>query len=333
MKRLPTGAGYLASGLLLSILILHQGCATARLDTIPPVQTYQVGSDLSPAWEEDRNGRLTVMTLNLAHGRGDGFHQLLQRSETAVANLDAIASLIKEKGADVVALQEADGASFWSGGFNHVDYLAKKADFSYAVQGRHAEGIGLSYGTALISRVELRQPRAVTFDPRLSPVPKGFLVSAVSWPGNPGVDVDVVSLHLDFTSRSTRKNQATQLIETLRDRNRPVIVMGDFNSSWKKDSTVRHISQALGLLPYNPEEPGLETFPRFGKRLDWILVSPGISFHTYRVVPSKLSDHYGVLAELVMEGDESALKGPRNNNSLFWDADPSRLAAWRKLER
>jgi endonuclease/exonuclease/phosphatase family metal-dependent hydrolase len=307
MKRLLTGVGYLSSGLLLSILIL-QGCATARLDTIPPVQSYQVDSDLSPASEGDRNGRLRVMTLNLAHGRGGGFHQLLQRSETTIANLDAIASLIKEKGADVVALQEADGASFWSGGFNHVDYLAKKADFSYAVQGRHAEGIGLSYGTALISRVELRQPRAVTFDPRLSPVPKGFLVSAVSWPGNPGVDVDVVSLHLDFTSRSTRKKQAMQLIETLRGRNRPVIVMGDFNTSWKKDSTVLYISQALGLLPYNPEEPGLETFPRFGKRLDWILVSPGISFHTYRVVPGKFSDHYGVLAELVMEGDESTLE-------------------------
>ena len=307
MMRLPTGVGYLSSCLLLSILIL-QGCATARLDTIPPVQSYQVVSDFSPALEEDRNGRLTVMTLNMAHGRGDGFHQLLQRSETTVANLDAIASLIKEKDVDVVALQEADGASFWSGAFNHVDYLAKKANFSFIVQGRHAEGVGLSYGTALISRVELRHQRAVTFDPRLSPVPKGFLVSAVRWPGKPGVDVDVVSLHLDFASRSTRKKQAMQLIEILRGRNRPAIVMGDFNTNWKKDSTVRYISQALGLLPYNPEEPGLETFPKFGKRLDWILVSPGISFHTYRVVPSRFSDHYGVLAELVMEGDESALE-------------------------
>ncbi len=293
--------------LLLSILTL-QGCATASLDATPSVQSYQVDSDSTLVSNTDRNGRLKVMTLNMAHGRGDGFHQLLQHSETTFANLDAIASLLKEKGADVVALQEADAPSFWSGGFNHVDYLAKKADFSHAVQGKHADGLGLSYGTALISRLELRDPKVITFDPRLSPVPKGFLVSTVNWPGNPGVDVDVVSLHLDFTSRSARKKQAMQLIETLRGRNRPVIIMGDFNTDWKKDSTVRYISQALALSPYNPEEPDLETFPAFGKRLDWILVSPGISFHTYRVVPNKLSDHYGVLAELALDRDERNYK-------------------------
>ena len=312
MRRSLAGIGCFSVCLLLLILNL-QGCATASLDATPSVQSYPVDSDPTLVSNTDRDGRLKVMTLNVAHGRGDGFHQLLQHSETTLANLDAIASLLKEKGADVVALQEADAPSFWSGGFNHVDYLARKADFSHAVHGRHVDGLGLSYGTALISRLELRDPKAITFDPRLSPVPKGFLISAVSWPGKPGIDVDVVSLHLDFTGRSTRKKQAMQLIETLSGRNRPVIIMGDFNTDWKKDSTVRYISQALGLSPYNPEEQGLETFPKFGKRLDWILVSPGISFHTYRVVPSELSDHYGVIAELALEGDVQDFKRTTTN--------------------
>jgi endonuclease/exonuclease/phosphatase family metal-dependent hydrolase len=158
------------------------------------------------------------MTLNIAHGRGDSFHQLLQRSATTVANLDAIATLLRDSGADVVALQEADGPSFWSGNFSHIDYLADNGSFSQSVHGAHVDGMGLSYGTALIANLDLKDPKAITFDPALSPVPKGFVVSTISWPGRPDIDVDIVSVHLDFASRAIRKKQAMELIETLRDR-------------------------------------------------------------------------------------------------------------------
>ena len=108
----------------------------------------------------------------------------------------------------------------------------------------------------------------------------------------------MVSVHLDFASRTTRRKQAEELIATLRDRQRPVIVMGDFNSGWQADSTVRHICEALALNAYRPDGTGLETFPAFGRRLDWILVSPGIAFRSYEVLPDSLSDHRGVIAEL-----------------------------------
>ena len=241
------------------------------------------------------------MTLNIAHGRGDSFHQLLQRTATTVTNLDGIAALLKDSGADVVALQEADGPSFWSGDFNHIDYLANNGSFSHSVQGMHVDGLGLSYGTALIANLDLVDPQAITFDPALSPVPKGFVVSTIRWPGNPDIAVDIVSVHLDFVSQATRKKQAMELIETLRDRKRPVIIMGDFNTEWQKNSTVQYISQELALSVHNPEGTGLETFPAFGERLDWILVSPGITFHSYQVVTDVVSDHRGVIAELELD--------------------------------
>ena len=64
---------------------------------------------------------LRVMTLNLAHGRGEAFHQLFQKSTTIIQNLDEISAMLKREQADVVALQEADAPSFWSGNFHHVD--------------------------------------------------------------------------------------------------------------------------------------------------------------------------------------------------------------------
>lgn len=308
MNRLFTRGLFLSAGLLLSSFVLH-GCATTRLDSTPAVQSYQIVSDQVSASGDERDGRLRIMTLNIAHGRGDSFHQLLQRSVTTVANLDVIASLLKDSGADVVALQEADGPSFWSGNFSHIDYLADNGSFSQSVHGAHVDGMGLSYGTALIANLDLKDPKAITFDPALSPVPKGFVVSTISWPGSPDVNVDIVSVHLDFASRAIRKKQAMELIETLRDRKRPVIIMGDFNAEWQKNSTVQYISQELALSAYNPEGSGLETFPGFGERLDWILVSRGISFRSYQVVQDTVSDHRGVIAELELDRVSSIIRG------------------------
>ena len=109
----------------------------------------------------------------------------------------------------------------------------------------------------------------------------------------------MVSLHLDFLGETARRRQAVELIETLRQRNRPVILMGDFNTEWHQDgSTVAFIARELGLKAYEPGREGLTTFPALGKRLDWILVSPEIEFDSYHVRQDIVSDHRGVVAEL-----------------------------------
>ena len=299
MKRLRNTAHRLSRALPFACLAFT-GCATVHLDTTPLVRTYPASFGTLTSVADRQDGHLRIMTLNIAHGRGDSFHQLLQGTATTRKNLDDITTLLHESDAHVVALQEADGPSFWSGNFSHIDYLASNGAYRQSVHGSHADGLGLSYGTALMAKLDLRNPKAVTFDPDLSPVPKGFVVSTVSWPGQPGVEVDIVSLHLDFTSVANRKKQAQELIDTLRHRQRPLIVTGDFNSEWAENSTVQHICRELALTAWRPEAPGLATFPSSGERLDWILVSKGISFRTYQVIPDNVSDHRGVLAELTL---------------------------------
>jgi endonuclease/exonuclease/phosphatase family metal-dependent hydrolase len=302
MEGMLTKTALLYSGGALLLSLLLQSCATSDLHSTPAVQSYQKPHSDVFGSVENSDPALKVMTLNLAHGRGDSFHQLLQRSDTTLANLETIATLFKTTGPDVVALQEADGPSFWSGNFDHVEYLAKQASFGRSVRGAHVDGIGLSYGTALLANLELQDAQAITFEPTLSPVPKGFVVSTIRWPGIPCVGIDVVSIHLDFASESIRRKQAGELIETLRARNRPVIVMGDMNSEWQlQDSTVQYLSRELNLSAYSPERTDLDTFPAFGERLDWILVSPELKFRSYRVLDDVVSDHRGVVAELVLD--------------------------------
>lgn len=286
---------------VLSVVFL-QACASAGLLTVPEVQSFELADKpwVQPVATADP--ALTVMTLNMAHGRGDSFHQLLQTTDTTLGNLDAIAVMLNREQPDVIALQEADGPSFWSGNFNHVAYLAERSPYSWAVNGQQVAGIGLSYGTALLSSFELQQPQAITFDPSLALIRKGFVVSTIDWPGQPDVQVDIVSVHLDFSSEYTRRQQARELIAVMRDRGRPMIVMGDLNTDWHhEDSTVRLITTELDLSAHSPDAQGMATFPLSGKRLDWILLSKNLEFNSYHVVADVLSDHRGVVAKVALK--------------------------------
>lgn len=302
------------------LVVLLQACATVERRAAPDVEFFGVTGAAELQAVADTDAVLRVMTFNMAHGRGDSFHQLLQSTGTTLENLDAIAAMLTREQPDVVALQEADGPSFWSGNFNHLAYLAARSPHSWAVNGRQVQGAGLAYGTALLSSVELQQPQAVTFDPALSMIRKGFVVSTIDWPGKPGVQVDVVSVHLDFSSEKTRRQQARELIAEMQGRERPMIVMGDFNTEWHlEDSTVQLVATELGLSAHNPGNRELSTFPWNGRRLDWILLSAELDFSSHRVMSDVLSDHRGVVAEVVLKPHRLALN--RDGSAGSYPAD------------
>lgn len=288
----------------LSLLVLLASCAMTERRVEPEIHRH---AEMGPSQQNVRTTSphmLRVMTLNIAHGRGDSFHQLFQSTATTLENLDTIAMVLKREAPDVASLQETDIRSFWNGNLDQVDFLAKYGSFDRSVRGTHVDGLGLSYGTALVANLELANAESVTFNPRRTALPKGFVVSSVAWPDSECIEVDIVSVHLDFARESTRREQASELVATLRSRNRPVIVMGDFNTDWRQpDSALRLIADELGLRSYEPEDPTHVTFPSSGERLDWILVSPEIGFSSYRVVGDVVSDHFGVLSDLVIDRD------------------------------
>ena len=54
--------------------------------------------------------------------------------------------------------------------------------------------------------------------------------------------------------------------------------------------------------------PSQVNLDRSGKRLDWILLSGELSFHSYRVMSDVLSDHHGVVAEVVHNPQSVSLR-------------------------
>lgn len=244
---------------------------------------------------------LSVLTLNLAHGRKDGFNQMFQRTSTTRRNLEEIADFLGNSGADIIALQEADSASRWSGKFNHVDFISEKSPYPCRIHAHHATRYMYDFGTALLSSVPYSDSLVHTFTPSPPTTSKGFVMGQIRW--NPGgqlaepISVSVISVHLDFSRRSVRESQTAEMRDMLPDISEPVIILGDFNTDWSKDdSALRAIVGSGNLKVFKPEASGLGTYKSGKHRLDWILISKDLEFVSYDVPQVVLSDHMPVQA-------------------------------------
>ncbi|MBL7664541.1 MAG: hypothetical protein JNM93_05365, partial [Bacteriovoracaceae bacterium] len=126
----------------------------------------------------------------------------------------------------------------------------------------------------------------------------------------------IFNVHLDHVSESTRVSQTRVLcqeIKKINTKNRPMIIMGDFNSS-PSGSERKALSENFPQLydPWQklkmPEESSHHPFDGIGKggsRIDWILAT--IDFKIQKLILDKShqdslypSDHFPVYAEFMI---------------------------------
>ena len=270
-----------------------------------------------------RSPLLSVLTLNLAHGRKDSLNQMLQRTSTTRRNLEQVANFLSNSNADLVALQEADHASRWSGQFNHVEYVSSKTPYPCKIHASHAQKYMYNFGTALLSRVPFNNSILHTFEPSPPTTNKGFVMGEVLW--NPdgrlpeAIPVSVISVHLDFSRKKVRKAQTEEMRTILKDIARPVIILGDFNTDWSKDeSSLRSIAESGQLKVYQAESRELGTYKNGKHRLDWILISNELEFVSYEALEVVLSDHQPVFATLKLLENST---GEKDSSATVLDPD------------
>lgn len=250
--------------------------------------------------------RIRVLSLNISHGRNTALNQLLVSKRKTYENLDRISALFVDKNPDIVALQEADGPSRWSGNFDHVAYLGDRAGFECRLHGLHSRAWISSYGTALLSDAQPREYASVTFTPSWPSKRKGYVWASFDWTvDGQNLPVTVVSVHLDFLRDSVRDRQIDELSGELAKVGGPLIVMGDLNSEWDDPaSQVQRLAVELELQAYAPFSERMGTYKKpGGKRLDWILISKQLEFIDSSVLTDIVSDHLAVYAEIGHRGE------------------------------
>ncbi|HSQ69464.1 MAG TPA: endonuclease/exonuclease/phosphatase family protein [Steroidobacteraceae bacterium] len=296
-----------------ALALLASLLAGSAVQVAGAAESGAVAMPQGTALDHSDGAPLKVVTLNLAHGRKDAINQLLVSRASVEQNLAEIAELLRKVGADVVALQEADGPSRWSGGFDHVERLASQAGYPWYFRSSHARTWLFDYGTALLSRLPFTEEVGAAFEPTPPSMTKGLSIGRMTWrpsDNSPPVPVDIVSVHLDFSRESVRNHQMQQMAEILDRRVGPLIVLGDFNSDWFDEaSVVAEFAHRCGMQAYAPSHDGLGTYRSNGRRLDWVLISSELEFLDHRVMPQVVSDHQAVVAVIGLRG-EAVLMGP-----------------------
>lgn len=274
---------------MLGLLFLF-ACFHLQKPLIEPLHTTQNG-----AIEQGPQETLSVMTLNLAHGRALSRSQIGLPPKQFRHNLQDIAEFFDTQSPDIIALQEADGPSYWSGQFDHIHFLANEANLSTTIRGSHSYTRKLDYGTAILSNRDISPVASVQFEHYRPFPPKGFVHA--SFQTEQEQTIHVISVHIDPLRESIRRKQLQTLIASLESEEGFFVIMGDFNMEWS--STLSELCKELSIKAYQPEETTV-TFPKSQKRLDWILISEELDFADYTVHTQPLSDHYAVSAEIIL---------------------------------
>ncbi len=281
-----------------------------RSGTIAPLRLFlrsvqrRRGARLPGAAVPDRpDDALRLVTLNLAHGRGP--RQTHVRRPRLENNLLGVAHALRDLVPDVVALQEADGPSTWSGNFDHVAKLSDLTQLSNHFRGDHnpfgSRRLKLASGTALLARHYLRSLRSHRFADNWRDT-KGVVLATIEVPQWSGRALDVASVHLDFLTKSVRQRQIGTLARLLGRRRHPLVVLGDLNCCYHREpESLELLGRALGVRAFDPHSHS-PTYParRPRRRLDWILISEELDFGGYGTLPVWCSDHLPVAADLVL---------------------------------
>ena len=251
---------------------------------------------------------IKVVSLNLAHGRKESFNQFLVSERKIRENLTDIVEFLKRENADIVSLQEADKLSRWSGRFDHVEFIAREAGYPWYTHASHNNNWIGNYGTAVMSYFPIARGYGFEFNPTPPTTRKGFTLAEIELnPENSDenkITVDVISVHLDFFSRSRRIEQIEDLRKVLDNRFNPVVVVGDFNGGWtESDRDFQNFVNNRNLKTHLPGANHLNTYS--DTRIDWILISEEFTFCQYYNATEILSDHLAVISEIKLISTKS----------------------------
>tara|TARA_B100001093_G_scaffold370381_1_gene355341 strand:- start:48 stop:881 length:834 start_codon:yes stop_codon:yes gene_type:complete len=266
--------------------------------------------------------KFSLMSFNIAHGRGLSLYQGFHSSNGIRKNLERIAAIVKKRSPDIVAFQEVDQSSHWNRHIDLLKHIQEETEYPYSEHGIHNTRLGrkaLCYGNAFLSKHPISNCRVTPFGKK-SIGEKGFMEVSIQIDSIP---LEIINLHLDFRSRRSRMAQIDPVLERIGTLTKssttfPPITCGDFNTGSKRfsDAVRQFLIRSAEHARYTYHPQNKLTFPtHFPSRgLDFILVPKPFVVRQANVIKSFASDHLPVVAEIIAPcSTESSVSEPNTH--------------------
>jgi endonuclease/exonuclease/phosphatase family metal-dependent hydrolase len=235
-------------------------------------------------------GRLKFVTYNIHHCNPPA------DSATGKIDVDAVAAVLQQINADVIALQEVDVNTRRGGGIDQAKILAEKLGM-YVVFGKAIDYDGGDYGLAFLSKYPLvnAQVHRLPSNADTTAEPRILLTAEITVAGTRKLLIG--NTHLDVKSAGNRELQATKITGVATAQSLPFVLMGDWNDV-PESRTVSILDQVFERTCVSCPV----TCPEDGEKaaIDFIAFSRNAPMKVLRhlVIPSSVSDHYPVVTEL-----------------------------------
>ncbi|MGP9016859.1 endonuclease/exonuclease/phosphatase family protein [Streptomyces sp. BR1] len=236
---------------------------------------------------------LTVLTYNIHHGAG---------ADDSL-DLDRIARVVKDSGADIVGLQEVD--RHFAARSDFVDQASWLADRlgMHLVYGANLNedparsgGSRRQYGTAILSRFPVLDAHNTLLPHPRQGEQRGLLAADINVRGT---TVRMLNTHLEHTSQTERLAQADAINQVIDESGRPTVLVGDLNATpdtREVTTLTKHLRDQWRAVGDGDGYTFDVSNPR--KRIDYVLTSRGIGAQSADVLDSDASDHLPVRAEI-----------------------------------
>jgi endonuclease/exonuclease/phosphatase family metal-dependent hydrolase len=246
--------------------------------------TFFVALFVGGAFAQDT--KITVLTYNIHHGAGtDGKY-----------DVSRVADVIKNSGADLVALQEVDKNTKRTKTDQPVEL--ERLTGLHAVFGKAMNHDGGEYGDLILSRypVSATEVHALPYTEGGKREPRCLVIAHVQTPAG---EVIFASTHLDHTGTGNdRLEQVKEIVAKLKDEKLPIIIGGDFNCPPKSEPIqhmLKHWNDSTSDAPTVPAEE-----PR--TKIDYVFASNQFEAGKSKVIDDPVtSDHRPAMVVLKLK--------------------------------
>ena len=243
---------------------------------------FNVRQELSLPYSGNDN-HIRIMTYNLHNG----FHPY------GYLDLEAIAQVIENEDADIVALQEVSRGWLINGSTDMLTWLSQRLDMPYIFN----PTTDLLWGNALLSRYPIINHQPHTLPPDSLPLTRGFIAAEINIGNAQTINIIATHLHHSYNDSQIRQQQAQVIVDYAQSLPH-TIIMGDLNA--EPDSPEMQLFHKAGFTDILTNEQPNFTYYSLDpdRQIDYIWLTPDLTADHITIPPIPASDHLGVAATI-----------------------------------